>query len=38
MLGCTKKLEALTGISTKINIKQGIKTMIDAINQNKYFE
>ncbi len=38
MLGCTKKLESLTGLSTKINIKQGIKTMIDAINQNKYFE
>ena len=38
MLGCTKKLKALTGLSTKINIKEGIRTMIDAINQNKYFE
>ena len=37
MLGCTKRLKALTGVSTKINIQEGIRTMIDAINQNKYF-
>ena len=37
MLGCTKKLKALTGLSANINIKEGIKITIDAINQNRYF-
>lgn len=38
MLGCSKRLESITGIQTSISVAQGIKTMVDTLNSATYFK
>ncbi len=37
MVGCTKLLKELTGVKTEINMMDGIRTMVDSLEEKKYF-